>query len=330
MRLSFFFGLLSGAVALAGCSNDLSNLTRDEARALGGGAADGARDLCEEQGWYGDGAFCDEFCPSTDPDCTAACALDEDCPPVFCPSGDCVQTRCVAGACAVADECTARLRWLQKDAYVSEAGRSRSFWPPHTTMQLVIECGGSVVREAAMVNHGTAVDAVDASGTPILVEVWSDEVSGSRADLDALADAFEGCECGTTFLSLDALDASLVEQMIGELAGYAQANLSCPESIGGTAAIVNALSAGDVDFVLTNAGACAWTSGASWEEGLDDALRTVAMASSGTLASYHVCNNDAQLQADLFERYRDLGTVQACNPASTFCNGPAWYYDPAR
>ncbi|GAB5541591.1 MAG: hypothetical protein SangKO_013510 [Sandaracinaceae bacterium] len=314
----------------AGCTNEPEGaLSREEARAMGGGSADGARDLCEVYGWYGDGAYCDEFCPRRDPDCEAACEVDADCPPIFCGDGDCAAVLCEAGACAVTGACTAQLRWLQKDAYVSAAGRSRPFWPPHTTMQLVVECGGEVVREAEAANHGTTVDAVDAEGTPILVEVYAEEVSGSRAELTALADAFEGCECGTTFLSMDELEDGLVQELVGELAGYAQEHLICSEDIGGTDAIVSALSMGDVDFVLANIGACTWASGASWEDGLDDALAAVAAATSETLADYHVCNNDALLQAELFARFRDEGVVSACEGSSSLCAGPAWLYDPA-
>lgn len=322
--------LLGLALSLAACSNDLSNLTRDEARSMGGGSADGARDLCDDNGWYGDGAYCDEFCPRTDPDCTASCGADVDCPPLFCPAENCPTTRCVAGMCRVADECTARMRWMQKDAYVSTAGRNRNFWPPHTTMELTVTCGDEVVRVSEMVNYGTSVADVDDSGTPILSEVWSDEVGGSRADLLALADAFEGCECGTTFLSLDALDATLVGEIVGELSAYAETNLTCPDSIGGTAAIVNALATGDVDFVLTNANQCAWTSGAGWEEGLNDAMAVVVAATSETLADYHVCNNAARLQSDLFAQFRDFGSVTACAGNSSVCSGPAWFYDPSR
>ncbi|MCA9489123.1 MAG: hypothetical protein KC621_04355, partial [Myxococcales bacterium] len=55
-------------VTLAGCSPaDPSSLSRDEARSMAGSAADSGRDLCEDYGWYGDGEFCDEFCPRTDP-----------------------------------------------------------------------------------------------------------------------------------------------------------------------------------------------------------------------------------------------------------------------
>ncbi|MCA9610788.1 MAG: hypothetical protein KC619_34570, partial [Myxococcales bacterium] len=72
---------LTALAALAGCTAaDPGGLSRDEARSMAGSAADSGRDLCEEYGWYGDGEYCDEFCPRTDPDCTAACAVDADCP----------------------------------------------------------------------------------------------------------------------------------------------------------------------------------------------------------------------------------------------------------
>ena len=329
-RLSLGLLFMGSIAALAiGCTSPDVTPSRDDARSMAGSAADSGRDLCEEYGWYGDGAYCDEFCPHLDPDCAGSCTADADCPPIFCASGDCATTSCVAGSCAIADDCTATLAWLQKDAYKSEAGRSTSFWPPHTTMTLTVSCGGETVREAVAVNHGTAPDALDAAGTVILERVWSDNLTGSRAELLGLADAFEGCECGNTFLSLDALDASLVNDLVAELAMYLSANLTCPDTIGGTPALVDALLSQNLDFVLANGASCSWASGASWEEGLNEALGVLAESSRATLADYHVCNNDAMLQADLFERFR-AGDVSGCDGGSSLCAGPSWLYDPAR
>jgi phosphatidylserine/phosphatidylglycerophosphate/cardiolipin synthase-like enzyme len=53
---------------------DPPTLTKDEVRAMGGKADDGA-DLCELLGWYGDGV-CDDFCPEPDPDCPPAPECD--------------------------------------------------------------------------------------------------------------------------------------------------------------------------------------------------------------------------------------------------------------
>lgn len=316
-------------ITALGCTADpTATGDRDEARRLGGGA-DLGRDLCEEYGFYDDGAWCDEFCPMPDPDCARACASDADCLPTFCAGDDCAATICAAGQCAVDAPCEAELEWLQKDAYKSEAGRTADFWPPHTTMVLRVRCGGAVVREEVAANHGTLPDAVDAEGTPILVSVHEATTAGTRSELEALADAFAGCECGTTFLSLDALEETVVNDLVGQLATYLNANLTCAELEGGTEALVDALVAGDVAFVLANGAACTWAGGASWEEGFDEALAAVAEATSETLADYHVCNNDAALQADLFDRFAAGERAATCDAASALCRSPRWFYAPA-
>lgn len=228
---------------------------------------------------------------------------------------------------APVEQCSVTLRWLQKDAYREGPGRISAFWPPHTTMTLDMECDGEPVASAVMANHGTLPDAVDPEGTPILVEVKQETVQGDRARLTALVEAFEACECGTTFLSLDALDAELVESLVGELSMYLGANLECPGD-GGVEAVVAALQAGEIDRVLELAPECRWTEGRSWEEGFDAALEAALSVSAEALADYHVCNNDAVLQASLWGRFVDTGEVVACDVASPSCDGPLWYYIP--
>jgi hypothetical protein len=75
--------VIFGTTALlgVGCSNNNdgssatpgteSGLTRDDARKAD--KADWPTDYCEKYGWYGDGVFCDDFCPLPDPDCTSDC-----------------------------------------------------------------------------------------------------------------------------------------------------------------------------------------------------------------------------------------------------------------
>jgi hypothetical protein len=61
--------LLPAAFGLSACSSDNSSeapITKQQA-SQEGTQADG-RDLCAEQGWYGDGE-CDTFCPDADTDC---------------------------------------------------------------------------------------------------------------------------------------------------------------------------------------------------------------------------------------------------------------------
>lgn len=58
--------------------DDVETVTKEEARQLSG-KSDGGPDLCEENGWYGDGV-CDAWCPMPDADCgeePAACGGQE-------------------------------------------------------------------------------------------------------------------------------------------------------------------------------------------------------------------------------------------------------------
>ena len=80
--------LLGLGIAVLGCEGATDetgsgfDLTKEEARAMGG-KADNGFDLCELFGWYGDG-ICDEFCPLPDPDC-GYCESNLDCDPSeFC------------------------------------------------------------------------------------------------------------------------------------------------------------------------------------------------------------------------------------------------------
>lgn len=237
--------------------------------------------------------------------------------------GDCCDDR--GSVCG--SSCTARFAWLQKDAYKSEAGRTADFWPPHTTTVMTVTCDGEQVARAVMKNHGTAPEAVDAEGTPILEQVKSEDVQGERSELVALANALESCECGTEFLSLDALGAPAVDDMLSELTQYIDQNLTCPGQ-GGTDALIQALVDGDFTTFLANAPTCSWTSGADWETGLDAAVRQLAEQSAKKLSDYHVCNNDALLQANLWASFKTTGHVGTCDPASSVCAGPKWFYTP--
>jgi hypothetical protein len=237
--------------------------------------------------------------------------------------GDCCEDRdAVCG-----EPCTAQFTWLQKDAYKEEAGRTADFWPPHTTTVMTVTCGGEKVAEAIMKNHGTGPEAVDAEGTPILVEVKTEEAQGDRAQLVALASALESCECGTEFLSLDALQGTAVQEMLGELTDYIAQNLTCPGE-GGTDALIQTLVDGDFATFLGNAPTCSWTSGADWETGLNAAVQHLADQAQKKLADYHVCNNDAVLQADLWQSFKTSGQAGTCDPSSPVCAGPKWLYTP--
>ena len=234
-----------------------------------------------------------------------------------------------AGADALDEICTATFSWWQKDAYLDAAGRSTGLWPPHTTTTLTVACGapGEValpVAGAEMVNHGTSTTAATDEGAQILALMRAETTTGARDELLGLVAAYEQCECGTTFLSMDTLSDDAVMELVTELATYLTANMTCPEEDGGVDQLVADLEAGDIAAVLSMVPDCSFTAG-SWQEGLDAALTAVIAASSDVLADYHVCNNDALLQAGLWDGFLASGVSGSCDTTASLCAGPAWY-----
>lgn len=225
-------------------------------------------------------------------------------------------------------QCVATFRVLQKDAYKETAGRTTALWPPHTTTLLEIACDGEVVSSAFQANHGTEPGQVDANGDVFLVEVGAFEVEGSRAELEALKDAYSTCSCDseTTFLSLDSLDDTTAQALMETVTSYLEANMTC--TTGTPTDIVAKLSASDVEGAIDQFLACTWSSGASFEEGLDLALSALAQKTGELLSDYHVCNNDAALQKELFDGYAATGEVKACDATAALCHSPTWLYTP--
>ncbi len=231
------------------------------------------------------------------------------------------------------EQCSAVFRFLQKDAYRDGPGRTTTLWPPHTTTALEVTCtragqAPQMVASAYMENHGTLPSAVDAaSGRPILQETRRvGPVSGTRAELLSLVEAYRACECapGTRFLSMEALRDEAVQSLVGALIGYVQMHLACT---GGTttAQLVDALRAGRITDVIAGLSSCQWNAGSGLAQGFDAAI---VSALSATLAQYHVCNNDAFLQAQLFGTFQASHTVRACDNTSDACRSPRWFYDP--
>ena len=231
------------------------------------------------------------------------------------------------GGGVATQDCQAELTFLQKDAYKETAGRTSALWPPHTTTVLAISCDGAVVESGFMANHGTEPDAVDANGDVLLEPQGSIVALGPRAELEDLLASYSACECGTQFLSMDALGDSAVQDLVAEVTSYVLENLTCAGPI--TAEdVATMLSEGDVEGVLAALPDCSWASGTDWDTGLDEALEAIIAAANETLADYHVCNNDAMLQAELIQSYASDKTVGACEPTSPLCQGPAWFYQP--
>ncbi len=232
--------------------------------------------------------------------------------------------------------CTAVFRWLQKDAYKSTAGRTSDAWPPHTTTVLEVHCpdanGNDQVTTAVQTNHGTAPDAVDANGTPILVEVKrSDPLPATEDTLTAFMDQYKACQCDpqTQFLSLDNVPDSVMTQVFSAVSDYVNTHLSCSGDVT-TASLLAMIQQGDYDDAIAALSACTWDDGYSWSDGLQQATQAVVASLGTTIDGYHVCNNDAELQAGLWSAFVANGgaPVPSCDNTTSVCQGPAFYYSP--
>jgi hypothetical protein len=242
------------------------------------------------------------------------------------------------GAASSADEssgtCTATFTWWQKDAYKNAGGRNDPLWPPHTTTEMQITCGGQVVTDTSMTNHGTALGQFDDAGAPMLTEMKQVTATGSQDQMTALVGAYQSCACdpavdggpGTQFLSADAPNAVML-QILASATDYLSQNLQCPASPS-TADIVTMLQSGDIDDAADAMSQCTWADGSSFDDGLQQAASAVLSQTGQVLDSYHVCNNDGELQAGLFAAFASDGTIASCDPASSVCTGPSFFYTP--
>jgi len=230
--------------------------------------------------------------------------------------------------------CEATFVWLQKDAYKDTAGRSSKAWPPHTTTVLETFCttkaaGKQSVGSAFQANYGTEPGAKDKNGDVILVEMKRETVKGSKDAMQRLLQAYKGCGCDEKqFLSMDKLKGDVGEKLLGDVVKTIEENagLTCSNT-GGKEALVAALKAQDFEKAISIVPQCSFEGG-DLGATLDKALGEVAKSTSGTLAQYHVCNNNAALQAELFERFKTKSTIDACTAQSSLCKGPKWFYNP--
>ncbi len=230
--------------------------------------------------------------------------------------------------------CQATFQWLQKDAYKETAGRTSKMWPPHTTTQVDVSCttraeGKKLLGSAFQTNYGTAPGAVDKNGAVFLVEVKRETITGSQNDLLALLDAYKACGCNPDkFLSMDTLKGALAEKLLGQFIQLVEQStaLVCKNE-GGKAALVLALKEGNFDKALAIVPQCNFDGG-SVEATMNQAMAEVAKASQTTLAEYHVCNNNAALQAELFRTFGEKRVVNKCTTNNPLCSGPKFFYDP--
>jgi hypothetical protein len=225
--------------------------------------------------------------------------------------------------------CTATFTWWQKDAYFNSPGRSYPLWPPHTATELQVNCGGQIVNDVSQGNHGSTPGLTDDAGTPMLVDVMQQSVTGSVDDMNALVAAYQGCQCDSTtqFLSLDHVPDQTMQQVLTTVLQYLNQNLYCPGSPS-TSDVVSMIQNGDYEDAAAAMPQCAWADGTSFDAGLQQAATQVLGQLGQTLAGYHVCNNDAMLQSNLFATYAAGSGVVACDSTTSVCAGPSFFYNP--
>lgn len=226
--------------------------------------------------------------------------------------------------------CQATLTYWQKDAYLDVGGRNmKPFWPPHTTTSLAVTCGKTKVGEKAMGNHGSVPGVMGTDGTPLLVSVKTETVTGTKAKLTELLATYGECECDPAkFLGLNNLNTPEVQKVVGELANIIEKQVPCgdPKS-GKSLELANDLREGKIDEAMVIAKTCTWPGGDAGQS-LNAALQKLAADNRGNFVDYHVCNNDATLQGNLVKTFKTSGVAKKCDQANALCKGPLWFYTP--
>ncbi len=228
---------------------------------------------------------------------------------------------------ALANACTAKITYWQKDAYKDLGGPLTLGWPPHTTTSLTVSCAGKAPRASSMVNHSDVqVGQKDANGVAILTEVYSESVTGSEAQTTRLEQAYRNCECEAgTFFSLGKLEAGPASKLFATLKSALESDIVCTGT--GKQDLLAALTAQDATKATTAWAKCTVPADKT-QSAFEKGLLAAQQAQQVDLSGYHVCNNDAALQAKLVRDFKSSRTIAACSKTSTLCKGPAFSYNP--
>jgi hypothetical protein len=236
----------------------------------------------------------------------------------------------VSGMAAKAsDPCTAEIEFLQKDAYKS-TGRSNEMWPPHTTVVLEVTCRtaqGEKKIAPFQENYGTPPGKLDANGKPMLTKVEMNPkvvtTSAPWSEMKKLVASFESCGCNPDdFLGLDTIDEEgkvILEKLMPVL--------TCPD--GSEDELLLSLKEKRWDDAKEIVTQCRIRDGATPTE-IARAASAFEKQVRDTYAAKHVCNNNALLQADLFDRFRDHHDAAACSSKNPLCFGPKMFFNPAK
>lgn len=216
--------------------------------------------------------------------------------------------------------CTLVMRTGQKDAYLDGAGRRYSWFPVHTSMQMVSTCSDPELNDVREnVNHGTSfATTVGDPAKPVL------EVTHTVASLPMPASVaseakmvFAACDCDgvNAFLGGEDAAADALMRSRQALSEYIEGHM--PDSPRRVTLLSylqqETISAADAAsfFVAATQANGDWTGNGSWT----DAFGAVS-AKLGS--AYHVCNNDAALQQDWMQRLAEWsaerkGPMPACD-----------------
>jgi hypothetical protein len=221
----------------------------------------------------------------------------------------------------------------QKDAYSNSAGRNLpgTVWPPHTTTSVDIQCAGQPRQTIEQTNHGTSITKVDANGKFFLTLMKNVTVLASAQRTNELVAAMATCKCDgkTNFLTMDSLKGDSVRsaQMLATLGTIVAKELTCPPGLKEQVLAFLAGPRGDAQsaqLLMQVSSQCLWSDGRPWARGVENALARALGADRG---SYHVCNNDAQLQTSLFSLFA-AGRRLVCDNTRAMCAGPRFFYNP--
>ncbi|MFK7823734.1 MAG: hypothetical protein AB8G05_06245 [Oligoflexales bacterium] len=215
--------------------------------------------------------------------------------------------------------CTISFHWYQKDSFQNYPKRIAKFWPPHTTTELDIQCQGesSFSNKHAQNNHGTGPDKI-VHGIQVLQKIKTVLIKSTEAAARDLDRAYRSCECSGTYFSMEELNGES-RKVFSALAENTSRILNCSER----SRVVEDLKKGKISKDLLVS--CGAASKQDWEKSFNDALSHL----SDPLDSYHVCNNDAMLQANLIEEFVTKGKVVACGgDSNAVCRGPKVFYEP--
>lgn len=215
--------------------------------------------------------------------------------------------------------CMIAFNWYQKDSFQDYPKRIAKFWPPHTTTELDIQCEGNNGFKSihAQTNHGTGPDKI-VHGIQVLQKIKSTRFRSSEADAKKLDQMYRVCECQGAYFSMEELNKESRE-LFSVLSDRTKERFNCKDK----SMVVADLKSGKIspDLLLK----CGIGTNHDWEAAFGDAMNHL----SNPLDSYHVCNNDAQLQAEMIRHFVDQGTVIACNDMkSSACSGPKIFYKP--